>query len=129
MPAGAVDSSPLHEALRVGVRDLLPLILQHAVDEVVGPRAWCLRPGSLEAAGVTMAHPEGVAAGDQCRSLCVVHGHAPEDLADLSAARHWIRVLATGCVVQGAFRIHVDETHSGCTQRLLAITLRLAAGR
>mmetsp|Transcript_128492 Transcript_128492/g.357687 ORF Transcript_128492/g.357687 Transcript_128492/m.357687 type:complete len:312 (-) Transcript_128492:53-988(-) len=129
MFAATVHSPPLHQASSVGIRDLLPLLLQHGVDEVVGPLAGRVRPGSDEAAGVIVAPAEGVAASDERRGLRVVHAHASEDIANLSAARHRVRDLRAVLLVQRTFRVHVDEAHSDASQGLLACPIRRATRR
>ena len=60
---------------------------------------------------------EGVAAGNQRHGLFVVHGHAPEGLADV--LRGGDRV---GLAV-GTFRVHVDEAHLHGGERLLELAV------
>ena len=52
-----------------------------------------------------MGLAEGVAAGDECHGLFVVHGHAGEGLADVAC-----RASGVGVAVR-AFGVHVDQAH------------------
>ncbi len=62
-----------------------------------------------------MALAESVAAGGQRDGLLVVHGHACEGLAHVTAGGDRIRVAVR------AFRVHVDQTHLHGGERILEI--------
>jgi hypothetical protein len=62
-----------------------------------------------------MALAEGVPAGDERDGLFVVHGHAGEGLADVTAGGDRIRVAVR------AFRVHVDQAHLHGGQRVFEI--------
>ncbi len=133
-PAGLSDELPLvlehhfevaHVPLgRIG----LPGALEAARDRV-GSRAGAVaalpaEPLLLDGCGFgfgtderrvtrSMALAEGVAAGDERHGLLVVHGHACEGLANVTARRHRIRVAVR------PLRVHVDEAHLYGCQRVL----------
>jgi hypothetical protein len=62
-----------------------------------------------------VALAEGVPAGDERDGLFVVHGHAGEGLADVTAGGDRIRVAVR------AFRVHVDQAHLHGGQRVFEI--------
>ncbi len=64
---------------------------------------------------------EGVAARDQRDGFFVVHGHAPEGLADIVG-----RGDGVGVAVR-AFRVHVDQAHLHGGERILQIALFAAS--
>ena len=60
---------------------------------------------------------EGMAAGHQCHGLFVVHGHAREGFAHVTARGHRIRVAVR------TFRVHVDQAHLHRGQRIRELTV------
>src|SRR6476659_4978785 len=69
--------------------------------------------------GVTgaMGLAEGVATGDECDGLLVVHRHAGEGLADVARGGHRVGVAV------GALRVDVDQAHLDGTEGLLELAL------
>ena len=65
--------------------------------------------------GRAVRFAKGVPAGDQRDGLLVVHGHAPEGLADVLAGEDRVRVAAR------ALRVHVYQTHLDRAERLLEV--------
>ncbi len=55
---------------------------------------------------------ERMAAGDEGHRLFVVHRHASEDLADIARRGYRVRIAV------GTFRVHIDEAHLNCGQRI-----------
>ena len=52
-----------------------------------------------------MCFAEGVAACCEGNGFFIVHGHARECLADVTARGDWVRIAV------GAFWVNVDQTH------------------
>ena len=68
-----------------------------------------------------MGLAEGVAAGDQCHGLLVVHRHARERLADVAGRREGIGIAVR------PFRIDVDQAHLHGAQRVLKFAVAAVA--
>ena len=69
----------------------------------------------------TVVLAEGVAACDQRHGLIVVHGHAPERLADVVGGKERVGVAV------GPLGVHVDEPHLNGRERVLELTLAAVA--
>src|SRR5271163_2873712 len=130
----------------------LPVEAKQVLEEVVAPLRWCLRPSYFEPAAnriATLAGPEfakpaetlrcdisglwfwthqghiaravglaeAVPARDQCHRLFVVHRHATECLTNIPRRGDRIRIAIR------PFRVHIDQTHLHCGERILQIAI------
>ena len=68
-------------------------------------------------AGRAVALAEGVAAGNECNGLFVVHRHAGESLANVAGRGHRVRVAV------GPLRVDIDQAHLHRTQRFLEFAI------
>src|SRR5277367_3428579 len=129
-----------------------PFVPEQVLEEVVAPLRGCGGPSDFEAAAGRVARnarakfvlpaealqldvsafrfyaherriaspvglAERVSAGNQCDGLLVIHSHAGEGLSDISRRRDWIRLAVR------PFRIHVDQAHLYCSERILKVTV------
>ena len=65
----------------------------------------------------TMPFPEGMTAGNEGDSFCVVHGHTTERLSNILCGELWV-----GRPIR-AFRIHINETHLNGGKRIIEFAL------
>src|ERR1700722_8880517 len=131
----------------------LPVKLEQVFEEVVAPLRRCCSPGDFQATadrvsamtfsilvlppeallmnvsafrlgayvisgnGRAVGFAERMPTGNQCDRFFIVHGHAAEGFANVPACSNGI-----GFAVR-AFRVHVDQTHLNCPERILLITI------
>src|ERR1700691_5335467 len=134
-----------------------PLVFEQVLEEIVTPFRWCACPGDFQAAGNCITCNAGgvgvcpdeavllnwrafwlsshvllgragsvslakrVTACDQGDGLFIVHSHAREGLADILGWRNRIRHAFR------AFRIDINETHSGTAERIREIAITTIA--
>ena len=65
----------------------------------------------------TMPFPKGMATGNESNSLCIIHGHTTERLANVLCGK-----LRVGRPV-GAFGIHINKTHLNGGKRVIEFAL------
>ena len=129
VPAGGVGLPGAFDAAGGGVRALAAAELVDPAQALLFDRS-CFRLGAHQT-GVTCAVSlaECVAARHQRHRLFVVHGHAREGFAHVTARSHRIRVAVR------TFRVHVDQAHLDRSQRVLELAVAgvtaagLVAGR